>query len=79
MSGRFAVLPVVAPNEEIISFLEDFLALAKSGELRSLAIAGVLQGKYVRSGFATGDASVFETLGAIEGLRYRFIVRNIEV
>lgn len=59
--------------------LQDLLALAEKGELRSLAIAGVLKNQLVRTGFAAGDASVFDTLGALEHVKLRFHAARIEV
>lgn len=79
MSSAPITIAAAVPNEEVIAMCEDFLAAAKSGELRSVAVAGVLQGKYIRTAFVNGDASIFETLGAIECLKHRFKVRNIEV
>ena len=79
MSAPVHILPFAAPNAELIEMLQDLLALAEKGELRSLAVAGVLRSQLVRTGFSAGDASVFEMLGAIEHVKQRFYAATIEV
>lgn len=79
MSAVVQALPTAAPNSELIESLYELLELAKSGELRSLAIAGTLRSGLVRTGFVPGDVSVFETLGAIEHVKLRFWQARIEV
>ena len=79
MSGPIHVLPTATPNVELIEMLQDLLALAERGELRALAMAGVLRNQLVRTGFSAGDASAFEMLGAIEHVKQRFYAAQIAV
>lgn len=60
----------VEPDEEVVALLEDMLARAKSGELRTAAIAGATNDGCVISGFVVKD-SLFTTIGALAYLSRR--------
>lgn len=78
--NNLVVLPqTAAPNPEAIEVLRDFLAIAESGELRCITLAGVTKDGSVRTAFVPSEVSIFEVIGAIECLRYRFLVKNIEL
>lgn len=78
MSIEVAKLPTAAPNPDIVSMLKKFLEAAESGSLRSVVLVGVKHGSLVCTGFIAGEASVFETLGAIEHVKRRFMETQIE-
>lgn len=63
----------IAPDEpvpEVVSLLEDMLARAKSGELRTACIAGATIDNCVISGFVVQD-HLFTTMGALAYLTRR--------
>lgn len=63
------------PNPALVELLEEYLARAKSGELRSVAIAGHLSGSRTSSGF--GGENYANLLGGMEILKAR-ILRQFE-
>jgi hypothetical protein len=53
----FAVHPPLRkPDKEIITFLEEYLAKAKRGEIAGLCIAYVDGGEHIHSDYASGHA-----------------------
>lgn len=59
------------PDEKVVAELEHLLSLAKSGELRSIAVVGSLTGNAVQSSWVTSNAPAM--IGQIELLKYRLI------
>ena len=60
----------VEPDEEVVALLEDMLARAKSGELRTAAIASATSDGHILTGYVVKD-SLFTTMGALAHLSRR--------
>jgi len=60
------------PNEDVIEVLERALALAKSGELLSVAYAAELKDGAIQTAVPGTFSNAFTMLGAIERLKLRF-------
>lgn len=58
------------PVPEVVALLEDMLARAKSGELRTAVIAGATSDNCIVSGFVVQDC-LFTTMGALAYLTRR--------
>jgi hypothetical protein len=61
----------IEPDPTLVALLEDYLARAKEGELRSVAICGHLTGARVCSGY--GGENYAMLLGSIEILKARIL------
>lgn len=66
-----------APNQEVIDRLEKVFALAKSGDLQSVAVAGVRRNGFSVMAWSAGDRSVIELLGAISSLHHDFAMDGL--
>ncbi|MGB0855388.1 MAG: hypothetical protein ACPGSI_18975 [Pikeienuella sp.] len=56
------------PDEDVVRELENALRLAKSGDLRSVALVGTLTGGENLTAYATDDAP--EAIGLLEYLKF---------
>jgi len=61
----------MAPNPTLVEILEDYLVRAKSGELRSIAIAGHLSGSRITSSYAGEDYAML--LGSLAVINARIL------
>lgn len=65
--------PTPAVNENLVESLECHLAAAKSGQLTSMAFAGILSDDTYISEFLKGTGNVFGLIGAIEYCKNRVL------
>jgi hypothetical protein len=64
------------PNEDVVAELEEALAMAKSGRMRSLAIAASLTGHATYTSYATRDLQ--EAIGLVGYLHHTLCAKQRE-
>ena len=65
-----------APDADVVAVLEDALAMARSGELRSIALAGELTGHRTFTAFETDDT--LKTIALLSFLHFTVCARKCE-
>lgn len=78
MSAEVRKLPNIEPNAELVGMLEGILEEARTGEIRSAAVAAVKRSQTVSTGYNIGDASIFELIGALEHVKLRIYLNAVE-
>ena len=78
MSAEVRTLPGLEANAELVKMLEGILEEARSGEIRAVAVASVKRSQTVATGYVIGDASIFELIGAIEHVKLRIYLSDVE-
>ena len=67
------VTTAVEANEEVVDILEKVLHRAKNGELKSVAVVAVKWNGDVGTSYAMQRGGLWETVGALENLKYRLL------
>lgn len=62
-----------APNQEAIYLIEDLLERCKSGEVKDVAIACVLQDRSVTTAYTCDHGGCLRMLGVLDMLRKRLL------
>jgi hypothetical protein len=71
-------LPIVEPDEDLVNFLEETLAQAKSGELRGVVMVKMYRNEETQSVWSFKQAWNIQILGALNMLARDFEDRILE-
>lgn len=63
------------PQADVVELLEEWLAMAKSGELRSVVCVGESSGLATSTAHAMGDGDVSHLICAIERVKLRMLLQ----
>lgn len=79
MAINFARVPLdnLPPDPAVVKVMEEWLEMAKNGEIRGVFICGLLTGRKYAHAWQ-GNWSLTESLGCVEMAKHRAMMDNLE-